>query len=360
MSEKFNPEMLKLARYARKLTQSALARELNIKPSFISQIEAGIVDMPNELLDKIVVKTDFPKRFFEQNTTFLDGCSKMYRAKKSLKSKDIDYFDTYASFYNSDISKLLDADVFDKDTFKLIESRAHPYNTPEKIANSLREYWNIPRGVINNLTQILENKGIFIIPISVNNSDFDATFYINEKNDFAIILINSNVPPDRYRFNLAHELGHIIMHRVPSPNCEKEAHEFASAFLMPKKDIEADLSGISFWDLTILKEKWKVSMSALTMRAKKLNKISEEKSNIIFKQLSYYGYRKEEPLCNIPKEKPMVIKYLINHYLEELNYSKEKLCFFLRISSKEYNIRYGKILGNYYTEPQNKPLRLVN
>lgn len=36
---------------------------------------------------------------------------------------------------------------------------------------------------------------------------------------------------------LAHELGHLIMHKTPSAEMEKEAYDFAGAFLMPRRDI---------------------------------------------------------------------------------------------------------------------------
>lgn len=149
---------------------------------------------------------------------------------KTLKNIDRDYIDTYASFYNRHLTKMLQSDLFDLDEFDIPEIRPDLNKSPEQIAELLREYWNIPRGVISNLTSILEDKGIFVIPISIQKEGFDATFYVNEKRDFALILINSAVPPDRYRFNLAHELGHLIMHRLPNPDCENEANAFASAF----------------------------------------------------------------------------------------------------------------------------------
>lgn len=349
----FNYNMLRLARFARKMTQSALAKELGVKASFISQIEAGVTSMPEKSIQKIVEILDFPLSFFQQETTFLEGCSKMYRAQKSLKNIDRDYIDTYASFYNKHITKLLNADIFDLDNFEILDIRSNKYKTPEEIAEMVRSYWNIPRGVLSDLTRILEDKGIFVIPISIVNEEFDATFYVNEKNDFAIILINSAVPPDRYRFNLAHELGHLIMHRMPNPNCEDEAHAFASAFLMPKKDIAEDLSGICFWDLLSLKTKWKVSMQAITRRAKDLRKITKEQYESFYKQINYNGYRKKEPPCGLYKEKPQMLKYLVNYYLNELCYSKEQLCAFLDINKRDYNKMYGILLGNYIQDNDN-------
>mgnify|MGYP001091277387 FL=1 len=145
---KFNHNMLKLARYARKMTQSALAKELGVKSAFISQIEAGLVSVPEKMLPKFVEILDFPLSFFEQETTFLEGCSKLYRAQKTLKNIDRDYIDTYASFYNRHLTKMLQSDLFDLDEFDIPEIRPDLNKSPEQIAELLREYWNIPRGVI--------------------------------------------------------------------------------------------------------------------------------------------------------------------------------------------------------------------
>ena len=353
----YNPEMLKLARYARKLTQSALAKSLNVKSAFISQLEAGVVGMPEEFYRKLIEKLKFPASFFEQQTTFLDGCSKMYRAKRSFKSTDRDYIDAYASFYNKHIAKLLESDLFEINEFMLPDDRVSEFNTPEDIAMALREYWNVPRGPITNLTQIIESAGIFVIPINLNNPDFDGTFYLNEQKNFALIMINSNVSNDRYRFNLAHELGHLVMHRLPNPNCEKEAQEFASAFFMPKKDISEDVAGITFWDLLPLKEKWKVSMQSIAYRAHNIKKINDSQYLSICKLINYNGYRKNEPNANIPKEKPNMLKYLVKYYLNDLGYTKKQLCEYLCIESIDYNKMYGLLLGDYYSE-DNIPQKL--
>ena len=137
------------------------------------------------------------------------------------------------------------------------------------------------------------------------------------------------------------------MHRMPNPNCEEEAHAFASAFLMPKKDIQADLAGIGFWDLMPIKAKWKVSMQAIARRACDLRKITKSQYESICKQINYNGYRKKEPLCGLTKEKPKMLKYVIKYYLNELGYTKEQLCTFLDINKRDYNKMYGIILGDY-------------
>ncbi|WP_246430558.1 ImmA/IrrE family metallo-endopeptidase [Streptomyces rectiverticillatus] len=58
-----------------------------------------------------------------------------------------------------------------------------------------------------------------------------------------MFLLNSTVPGDRFRFSLAHELGHVVMHTGPGdPRLqEQQADQFAAEFLMPHGSVLADL-----------------------------------------------------------------------------------------------------------------------
>lgn len=84
-----------------------------------------------------------------------------------------------------------------------------------------------------------------------------------------LIFINKNQPVDRYRFTLAHELGHLVMHRAPTPTMEDEANAFAAELLMPASDIYNDLRNISIEKAAALKPFWRTSMAALFYRAKR-------------------------------------------------------------------------------------------
>ena len=80
-----------------------------------------------------------------------------------------------------------------------------------------------------------------------------------------MIVLNSEQPSDRLRFTLAHELGHLVMHRFPGPEMETEANDFASALLMPKNEITIALRGrrIDMATLAAFKPEWRVSMQAI-------------------------------------------------------------------------------------------------
>lgn len=76
---------------------------------------------------------------------------------------------------------------------------------------------------------------------------------------------------------------------------EQEANDFASAFLLPSEEFRTDVDSdnLTLQYILSLRNKWNVSMSALLMRAKKLNIISEERYIKFQKQINYKKWRKK-------------------------------------------------------------------
>lgn len=121
----------------------------------------------------------------------------------------------------------------------------------------------------------------------------------------------------RSRFDLAHELGHSVMHfniRKEDRNkhhriIEKQANRFASAFLMPASSFASDVYTVSLDNFVYLKRKWKVSISAMVRRCYDLNIINEEQYTYLNKSISARGWKRNEPLDDeLPFEKPVLFK----------------------------------------------------
>lgn len=56
------------------------------------------------------------------------------------------------------------------------------------------------------------------------------------------VFLNTKKSAEHSRFDAAHELGHLVLHRHGSPQgreAEREANAFASAFLMPRASVLA-------------------------------------------------------------------------------------------------------------------------
>ncbi|MDD3419118.1 MAG: XRE family transcriptional regulator [Candidatus Gastranaerophilales bacterium] len=358
MNKLFNADMLKIAREARRKTQVALAKDLEVSQVIISKIEAGLLAVNESFIEKISNVLKYPSSFFYENFNVLDMGVRLHRKKTSLKREDEAYIDSFASIYDMAISKFLNHIEIDIDIPNLpIEDFKNPLfnnsneieTAPEIIAAKLREFWGIEKGPIKNLTRLIEANGVFIFEIDFPLSSFDAVSFFSKKNNCGMIIINKNFPPDRQRFTLAHELGHLIMHRAcPSPTSENEANTFASEFLMPTKDIYHDLRDLNFWDLPSLKQIWKTSMAALIMKAHSTGAVNESKCQSLFVRMSQKGYRKVEPDCNLEKETPALVKNIINYFFQELAYSKKDLLALLSMNEDnfeeyfsfcEYNIK---------------------
>ena len=149
---------------------------------------------------------------------------------------------------------------------------------------------------------------------------------------------------------LAHELGHIIMHQIPTETCEDEAWAFASEFLMPKEEIRHDLpmNITNIRQLLPLKKKWKVSMKALVRKSLDLGCITMNTAKYLYSQLA--PYKKYEPMP-LEKEKPFLISSLIDFYKVEMEYTDKQVLDFIGISKE--------LFYEWYVNNERPKLRLI-
>jgi len=349
-----NVYMLAIAREARKKTQSEFAKELGIKQARLSKIEAGIAPVDDELLDKISNQLNFPTDFFYEPYTPVDTEYKLHRKQSVLKQSELSYISANTNILDMNICKLLNSIEIE---FNIPENlNIDRMNSPEEVAIAFREFYDIPKGAIQDLTNIIESMGIIIVNFDYPDIKFDGVSFYNKKN-VPIMIINKNLPPDRDRFTKAHELGHILMHRFPSPDAEKEANKFAAELLMPKKDILQDLNNLSFYSLPNLKRKWKVSMAALIYRAKELKTITESREKSLWAQMSRAHYRKEEPDMGLLKEKNELLKEILDIHQKTFGYSYEDIIKYFSINLDYYKFLYeGR---QNIVKPKNNFLRIV-
>jgi Zn-dependent peptidase ImmA (M78 family) len=138
----------------------------------------------------------------------------------------------------------------------------------------------------------------------------------------ACIFVNARLPKDRLRFTLAHEMAHLIMHRMPNPDMETQANQFAGAFLMPEGEIRKDLYRLSLEQFMMLKLHWKVSMQAIMMRAFHLKRLSEDQYRYYFSQMGKRGWRTTEPVeIEQTIERPRVLRQLVDAHVSHLSYT---------------------------------------
>lgn len=352
-------DMLRLARQRLGFTQKAAASQLGIPQPVLSRLENGVAEPDDALLSKAARVYDIPKGFFDLKEPVYGppvSVHPMPRAKADVSARDLDMVTAELNIRGMQLRRFLEAVDFTP-THELPALDVAKFGSPQKVAALLRAHWNLPPGPIKNLTAIVERAGVV-----VGLSDFGGasvsgmTFRIPGQPP--LILINADHPADRMRYTLAHELGHLVEHRFPTPTMEVEANEFAAEFLMPAADIRPHFAGrrITLELLAALKPEWRVSMQALLRRAKDLGYADQNQYRYLMQRISQRGWRlREPPELDFEREQPKVISNILNAHLKDLGFTLEDLTNFIPMYEREFSRLYGSV-GD---QPPRPRLRLV-
>ncbi|MCA9734943.1 ImmA/IrrE family metallo-endopeptidase [candidate division KSB1 bacterium] len=354
ISAGINPEMLILARQIRGISQSDLAHQLNMSQGRISKAEQGLLSLDSESFRKLAKVLKFPDEFFMQPGRIYPVEINLFRKRQALTKYSKDKINALLNILFIHLNKLLNQiEVETQIPFMDIDE----HGSPKEIANKLRQFWRLPEGPLENLTNIIESAGIFVLHLDLYNNQFDGLRFMADPN-IPIIAINKNVPPDRMRFTLAHELGHLIMHKILTKSAEAEAHEFASEFLVPTDQIEFPNRRLNLSHFADLKRYWKISMAALITKAKEQKKISERQYQYLYAQLNQLGYRMREPAeLDPPIESPKLLKKIFELYNIELGYSRDELIKLFNISTEDFDAWWGDQLPQNAKKPVLKLVR---
>lgn len=193
----------------------------------------------------------------------------------------------------------------------------------EKAAYTLRKMLNLGIGPIENLISVLEDHGIYIIEINASES-FDGISAVardaHDKVIAAAITIRSDVPGDRQRLNITHELGHLILDINKNIDPEKAAFRFGAAFLAPaeqlRKDVGQKRKRFYKKQLVDLKNRYGMSIQAILYRLKDLKIITDAYYRKWCVDVSKLGWKKQEPIERQP-EKPERFHQQAHHALSE-------------------------------------------
>lgn len=327
MTPTINPEMISLARETRRMSQAELAEQLSCSPAKMSKIEAGLVSVSSDFLHALAKVLDYPKEFFFQQEYRIGiGVSEFFHRKKSsLGVRVLDAIHADLEVFRLHLLKFIRAVEIDR-VKRLPRLELEDFGgDPVQVARALRATWQLPSGPIKNLTIAIEEAGGII-----QRRDFGTALVDGISRSVPglppMFFLNRSMPPDRYRFTLAHELGHVVFHEIPNPDVEDQANEFAAELLMPADDIRSSLTGLTFPKLVALKQIWKVSMAALIKRARTLDKMNERQYRYMMMQMGKLGYRLREPAeLDPPQEEPTLLQEVLDYHTKSLGYSPAEL-----------------------------------
>ncbi|MGH2738911.1 MAG: helix-turn-helix domain-containing protein [Actinomycetota bacterium] len=319
----FDGDRLRLARELRGYTQAYVGRQAGISGAAVSQFEQGHARPTTDTLPHLARALGFPIRFFAKDLVETEGGSPAFfrslRATSATARRQARAFAELVRQFTLALEKRVD--LPDHEIPELTIRTAEDRQRVEATAGKVREQWNIREfDPVENMVASLERHGAITVRVTFDIEGMDA-FSVPYRDRPVVILVADKSKKDRSRFDAAHELGHLVMHRsadATTKQMEKQAHQFAAAFLMPAEAIYDELPSIADWELLlVLKKKWATSMGSLLYRARTLGKMKEEVYVRATRAMSSRGWRVHEPGDLGAPESPAVLRRAFDLVREE-------------------------------------------
>ena len=346
-------ERIKEAREIRGFSQTTLSELVKVKRQAISAYEKDKINPSPETLFAIATSTEFPVRFFLNERPRGDSLrtSPISFRKKSIASKTAKLQATQYENLLADIffyvNHYLDFHPAKIPFYENIDYLSLSESSIEKIASGVRRTWGLGDGPISDMMRLLENNGIIIAEIKLPYT-LDAVSTWRHNRPF-ILLSDSSTSCARRRFNLAHELGHLVLHQMVSEKdfenkellnrLENQAHRFAGAFLFPAASVRSEYFSNSMIALKNLKGRWKISIAAISKRLLDLGLINKHQRQYIMINLKN---RKNEILDDtIPTENPALLERAFEMLLENHILSIRNAIDDLMISDEIFSMLTG-------------------
>jgi Zn-dependent peptidase ImmA (M78 family)/DNA-binding XRE family transcriptional regulator len=312
----FNYKRLALARMRRRLTGKGLAERAGLSAVTVSRLENGENEPDHDTVEKLARALDYPVEFFfDDDPEGLNTEAVSFRSLTKMKPKERDAAIAAGSL-GLQLSDWVETQ-FHLPKANLIDLS---YETnPEIAARSLRQFWALGEKPIGNMLGLLEVNGIRVFSLSENTATVDAFSFWRDEKPF--IFLNNFKTAEHSIFDAAHELGHLVLHRhggpQPSRAAEREAHRFASAFLMPANDVRATRPRFITVDAIIeLKARWRISAMAMAYRLRVLGLLTEWQYKSACIELGRRGFRSGEP-GGVPRETSRVWQKILTQLWSE-------------------------------------------
>jgi len=369
----FVGERLRQAREARGLTAISLAHILGISRAAISQYENGSASPQPSVMDRIAERLNLPVSYFlipresaSSRAVFFRSLAAATKAERGRGNSRIEwlseivvpYFRTFVSFPRVNVPS--------------ISSSPNPSDLDgsdiEDIALEVREWWGLGDGPISNVVLLLENNGILVVRIDLQAATLDAfsTWYSVDNTPYVILGQNKGSAV-RSRFDAAHELGHLVMHRNVDKSrlksssdfklIEAQANRFASAFLVPQTRFGADYSVPTLNAFLPIKTKWLVSVGVLIKRSEDLGFISRDHAQRLWVNYNRHGWRRSEPQDDrIPVEQPVLLRRACELVINEGVRTPERILADIPLAQHDVEEFVG--VSHDHLRPRRPPLDL--
>lgn len=303
------------------LTQEELATAVDLSQTTISHAERGMVD-PTEVIDRIVDQFDYPYSFFAEDPAGQIAGTLRFRKLARASKKESDRVSHLFLESHRAAARLATFTGVAAPDFGGIDG-----DDIEATALATRRLMGIADGIpVDHVIRRCEAAGIAVFPIRLRgfepNHETVGHSGVSAWGPWDVPAIGylPAQPGDRLRHTIAHELGHLVLHRQLSSvtgdgrrRVENQASSFASAFLVPAEPLRAAVAGrpVTLDALRTLKAGWGVSIASLIMRTAEVGLIDERRKVSLFKQLSARGWRRSEPVP-VAVEKPALLRRMLD------------------------------------------------
>lgn len=312
----FSAPRLELARRRRSLTQKEVAAQAGITPRSLGSYERGVAVPSTKTVRKLADALRFPEAFFlrpEPVPLAEEGAS--FRALSTMTARQR-HAVLAAGSIAMDVNEWLEA-RFDLPHVDLPADL--DIETPATAATALRAHWGLGERSIPNMVHLLESRGVRVFSLTEDCVTVDA--FSIWSGDVPFVFLNMLKSGERGRFDAAHELGHLVLHRHGGPggrDAEDQANAFASAFLMPVATMRTMTPRVpSLAALMPVKKRWKVSLAAALRRFYDLGLFGQWHYDRLNIEIAKRGGRRRELGGALPREGSQLLRKVFLALREE-------------------------------------------
>ncbi|HZQ64447.1 MAG TPA: XRE family transcriptional regulator [Gaiellaceae bacterium] len=310
----FDPARLRIAREAAGLRKVELARRVEVSPAAVSQFEHGASRPSPQTLTRLALTLGFPIEFFAgdgRRCPSADVATAFFRSLRATPLLERQRAAAHAALVATVVAALsarVRLPTLDLPDFSSEFSEGQ--EAIEDAATELRALWQVPPGPVANVVRLLEAHGVVVARLSRIDPRVDA--FSQWHGGRPLVILNGDKEDEaRHRHDGAHELGHLVGHADGEGGnrlLERQAHAFAAAFLMPRREILDELP--ARWDPQVfisLKRTWGVSIQNLLYRARELGRLSESSYRRALISLTRDFSRTVEPAPLRRSEDPVML-----------------------------------------------------
>lgn len=350
----FQPERLVQVLAARRLSQTQLATMVGVSPATVSKWRsaqqtpeadalarlASVVNVAAEWFTR-PLPAKMSKPLFRSNASAHAAARSMLEARIEWANEVVVRLEEYVDLPAlclpvrpfANIDEISDADI-------------------EEAALECRRLWGLGKNEIPDLALAAESNGIILVREETGIAQIEGLSAWSPDLEHPFILLSSDKDNAfRSRFDLAHEIGHLILHKNAGNELdperyklkENQAHKFAGALLLPAEPLADEIRlPVTLDSLLLLKQRYGISVAAIIMRLHALHLISDEEKLNLFKRRSARWGAKSEPGDGLRQpEHPRLLKRTVELLVSSGLFTLQGISGFFGLSETDLEMLLG-------------------